>query len=57
MADEELYECHNFNNDGKNCGYRGSNRDATKCPMCGGIIRSTDWFVKGEEGDEYDFKY
>ena len=51
MRDKELYECNNYNKDGKNCGYRGCNRDATKCPMCGGTIRSADWFIK-REGDE-----
>ncbi len=51
MKDKELYQCHNRNQDGKFCGYTGSNIDAIVCPMCGGKLRNTDWFVKREEVD------
>lgn len=51
MNNNELYECHNWNKDNKVCRYRGSNKNAKKCPMCGGTLSETDWFEKEIKGD------
>lgn len=46
MEEKIAYVCYNrVNRDRKQCNFKGTNKRAKSCPMCGGKIYK-DWFVR-----------